>query len=1044
MVYFAIGALGAWFASTAGFNYTGSRIIRRMKIRYMEAVLRQNMAFFDSVGSGQLVAQLGADMHAIQEGISQKFAISLSATGTLVAAYAVSFALCWKLAFILTWSFFLSLTLLFVGNNIAVRVSRCALEAQSTGTSIVEESLGSIRSTTALGLQQHIVRSYDNQLDIAEKAGLMLKVLTGTVIAITVGTGYLNVALGFWQGSRFLVDGETSPTAIITITLIMKLSAFCVLGVGQNAETFTTALAAARQVFRIMKRLSPIDSLSDEGRTLDQLQGNIEMRNIQHIYPSRPEVTVVTNLNITFPASRTTAVVGPSGSGKSSIAKLLMRFYEPVKGNIFLDDCDIQDLNLRWLRRQIRTVIQEPFLFDTTILANIEYGFVDTDSQSLPAWLKRQKVEEVAKIACAHEFISCLPQGYDTMVGSKGSKLSGGQRQRIAIARALVADPRILILDEATSAMDTKTEAAVANGLSSTAGDRTTIIVAHRLSTVQNADNILVLKEGTVLEQGKHAQLVERRGPYFDLVQAQRASQMEDEAKNTYQDNMDVKVEESTKNEADKVFDDASVGSQDVIDEEKTTSSLYSRAKFVMSLNVKEYHLIFLGLFCSVIAGMEEPASAILFGKAVVAVSTPHSLTGHIRSDVGFWAWMFFLLAMVMMLAFGIQGYVFAYCSERLVHRARILALKQILRFEIAFFDKKDNSAGALSSSISTDAAGLAGISGGTLGTILIAVSTLTSAVIVGMAFGWKLALVCSSIIPVLIGSGMVGVWVASEYEKINEQQSRASAAFAGEAISAIQTVASLAREPEVLASYEKTLYASAKAGLKANLKMSLVLALARAGVYACMALGFWYGGNLILRREYSLLQFVVVYSSIITSAYSAGLVFSFTPDIGGAMRSAYGLQKLLQRNSSIDSAGGEGRKLNKPQGRIDFRGVTFAYPSRPQQQALRNISFTIPAGSTAAFVGHTGCGKSTVVSLLERFYDPSSGAIFLDGDPIRLIDVAKYRRHLGIVNQEPTMFRGSIKTNLIAGLEEESVSDAGVIEACKQANIHDFIMSLP
>jgi len=1019
----------------------------------MEAVLRQNMAVFDDIGTGQLVAQLGADMNVIQEGLSQKLSITLSAVGTLVATYVVSFALNWKLTFILTWSFFLSLALLYIGNKIAVRYSGRAMEAQSTSSSIAEEALGSIRSTTALGLQKYIVDTYDQYLNVAEKAGFTLKTLMGTMVAITVGTGYLNVALAFWQGSHFLVDGETSFMAIVAIMLVTKSAAFCVLGVGQNAETFTTAVAAARRVFRMINRVSPIDSMSDQGLALDQVQGNIEMRNIKHIYPSRPGVVVANDLSILFPSGKITAVVGPSGSGKSSIAKLIMRFYEPINGQIFLDDHSLQELNLKWLRRQIRLVNQETFLFDTTILENIEYGLVGTRFENLPAEEKRKRVEEAAKIACAHDFITVLPQGYQTTAGARGSKLSGGQKQRVAIARALVAEPKILILDEATSALDTKTEASVQAALNASSANRTTIVVAHRLSTVREADNIVVLKAGTVVEQGTHAELIERRGPYYDLVEAQRTVEDEEEdyEGETDQDEIVAERVSTTKPEAGKeafsdtkAFADPSVGAPSVVQDETSSCSLLSMAKFIMGLNAKEWHYILLGLFCSVIAGFEEPASAILFGKAVVAISRPLDLSNRIRSDAGFWAWMFFLLAVVMILVFSIQGSVFAYCSERLIHRARKLALGQMLRQEIAFFDDKDNSAGALVSFLSTEAADLAGISGGTLGMILIAVSTLVSAFVVGMAFGWKLALVCSSVIPALIASGFIGVWAVGEFEKLNKKYTRASAAYAGEAISAIQTVASLTRESEVLASYERTLTSSSKEGLKSNLKASFVLALARAGVNACMALGFWYGGTLILSREYSLLQFVVVYSSIITSAYSAGLVFSFTPNISKAKRSAFGLQKLLERKSSIDPESTEGRKPGKPQGRIDFRNVSFAYPTRLQHPALQNVLFTIPAGSSIALVGHTGCGKSTIVSLLERFYDPSSGAIFLDGNPITSINIAEYRRCIGLVNQEPTMLRGSIRMNLLAGHDEENMPDAAIEEACKQANIYDFISSLP
>ncbi|KAA8575941.1 hypothetical protein EYC84_006106 [Monilinia fructicola] len=1018
-VYIAIGAFVCWFVSTAGFAYTGSKITRQIKLRYMEAVLRQNIAVFDDIGTGQLVAQLGADLNIIQDAISQKLSITISALGTLLATYIVSFALSWKLTFILIWSFFLSLLLLYLGNKIAVRYSGQSMEAQSTGSSIAEEAIGSIRSTTALGLQKHIVDSYDKYLDVAEKAKITLKTLMGTMVAITVGTGYLNVALAFWQGSRFLVEGEVTFRAVVAITLITKSAAFCVLGVGQNAETFTTAIAAAKRVFQMIVRIPPIDSMSEHGIVLDNVQGNIELRNIRHIYPSRPGVVVADDLSISFPRCKTTAVVGASGSGKSSITKLLMRFYEPMAGQIVLDEHNLQDLNLKWLRRQIRLVNQEPFLFDTTIFENIAHGFVGTQFETASSEDKQRRIEESAKIANAHEFIEALPQGYQTITGTKGSKLSGGQKQRIAIARALVAEPKILILDEATSALDTKTEASVQSALNASSTTRTTIIVAHRLSTVREADNIVVLKSGKVVEQGTHTELMDCRGPYYDLVKAQRAIEEEEDIDHEEENVKQISTAETDIEKGE--FSDTEVTEippgEHSIQEQSSSYSLLSMVTFVLRLNAKEWHYILLGLFCSVIAGVEEPASAIFFGKGVIAISKPLSLANQIRSDAGFWAWMFFMLALVMILVFSVQGLVFAYCSERLIHRARQLALKQMLRQEIAFFDDKTNSAGTLVSFLSTEAADLAGISGGTLGMILIAVSTLVSAFVVGVVFGWKLALVCSSVIPVLVASGCIGVWAVGEFEKLNEIYTKASAAYAGEAIAAIQTVAALTRENEVLKIYENILTASSREGLKSSLKASLVLALARAGVTACMALGFWYGGTLFLERQYSLLQFVVVYSSIITSAYSAGLIFSFTPDIGKAKRSASGLQKLLDRKSSIDPASDEGGKPGngKPQGFIEFRNVNFAYPTRLEHPALKNVSLKVPAGSSIALVGHTGCGKSTIVALLERFYDPKSGTILVDGDSITSLNLSEYRRCIGWLRRH-----------------------------AKQANIYDFISSLP
>lgn len=1027
------------------------------------------MALFDVMGTGQMLSHLGADLNTIQDALSQKLSLTLSAVGTLVGTYVVSFVLYWKLTLMLTWSFFLALALLYLGNAISTRYSATAIDAQSSASSLAEEALSSIQSTAAFGFQKSILASYSAHLASAQRAGFTLKTLMGIMVAITVGTGYFNVALAFWQGSRFLVEGQASFMAVVAITLITKSAAYSVLGVGHNAETFTTATIAARRVFRMIRRISPIDALSGMDLESDSVRGEIRMCGVRHVYPSRPNIVIANALDLVFAAGETTAVVGASGSGKSSIAKLILRFYDPVRGQICLDGHDIRELRLGWLRRQIRVVNQDTYLFDTSIYRNIEYGFAGTPLESLSASEKRKRIEAAAKIACAHDFITALPDGYETKVGNKGGKLSGGQKQRIAIARALVAEPKILILDEATSALDTKTEASVQRSLSASRSNRATIVIAHRLSTVRDADRIVVLKDGSVVEQGTHMSLMALQGQYAALVASQKTEEdTEDQSLSSekrsllYNNKGEILLGSATPRAEDgsegwtekkplaiaETLQSPQIegvsGSEN--DAEEISASLLSTLQFVWRLNAQEWPYILLGLGASVIAGLEEPASAILFGEAVVSLS--HTLGGNAestRTDSAFWAWMFFVLAVVMVVVFGLQGSVFAYCSEHLVRRARELALAQMLRQEMAWFDQEGNSAAGLTSFLSTEASDLAGVSGATLGMILIAVSTLVSAFVVGVAFGWKLALVCASLIPVLILSGFIGVWVVGEFEKLNEKSMRASAAYAGEIVDGIQTVVSFTMEAEVLSSYAASLEASRKAGLRANLKASLVLGLARAAVNACMALGFWYGGTLIIDGEYSLLRFVVVYSSIITGAYSAGLVFSFTPNIGKARRSAAGLHKLMHRKSAIDPESAGGRPLSAPiQGHIRFRGVSFEYPTRPGRLALNDVSFSVRARSTVAFVGHTGSGKSTVVSLLERFYDPSSGEIFLDEMLISELNLAQYRGCLGLVNQDPSLIRGSIRMNILAGLDPEVVTEGDIVEACKQANIHDFVCSLP
>lgn len=1052
-VYFFIISLASWTVATAGFIHTASRITRRIKTQYFAAVLRQNMAVFDDVATGDILSHLTSDTNMIQEALGSKLAISIAALGNLTGTLVVCFALDWVLTFILSWSFILGTAVLILSGKATVRYSGRSLEASSAGTAVVEEALGAIKSTTALGLQRHVHRTYMEYLRKASKDGFVLKLLNSSMISLCVASGYINVALGFWQGSRRLTEGITPFTHVVAITLVLKSAAFCVLNVGGNLEAFNMAVAAASRIYRMTHRVSPIDSSSDHGSVPGHVDGTIELRNVKHIYPCRQTVTVLDNVSITFPAGKTTAIVGPSGSGKSSIASLILRFYDPVTGGIFLDGSNLASFQLQWLRQHIHVVSQEPFLFNRTIYENIEFGLTGRRWDSVPKEEKRRLIFKAAEVAQAHDFITKLPQGYDTMVGARGSRLSGGQVQRVAIARALVSQPRILILDEASSALDSETEAKVLAAMNESHQGCTRIVIAHRLSTIRDAAKIVVLRSGRVVEEGTHFDLMAARSVYFDLVKAQDMSHEDEvDVSSDKKETSDICIDdvvsggpEDQTNNGDN--DDASFLVSEELDTGKQSSSIWSLIRFGWRLNRPEFWWVMLGLICAVVAGFEEPGSAILFSYAIVSLSQPLSEADKIRSETGFYSWMFFLLAMVMFLVLGAEGIIFAWCSEKMTNRARGMALEKILRMEVAFFDKKRNSAGALASFLSTSTNDLAGVSGSALSVILICASTSVSGIIVGMAYGWKLALVCLSLFPLLLSSGYFGVWLVGEFERHTEIFSNEAAEFASETLSGIQTITAMTRQDKVLRHFKSTLTATTTRALRANLQTSFLYALAQAIYYAGMALSFWYGSRLVMRSEYSLQQFIVVQSSMLMSAYSAGLVFSWTPSLGKAKRASAMLQHLLSQESAIDPQHvSAGTDPGVPKGRIDFDSVTFAYPSRPNHAALKDLSFSIAAGSNVAFVGPTGSGKSTVISMIERFYDPTRGVVRLDDQPVASLQVGKYRQCIGLVNQDPTLFNGTIEMNLLAGLDDEGMGPPRTVveDACRQANIYEFIKSLP
>ena len=1066
-LYLAIGEFITIYVCTVGFIYSGEHITQKIREQYLAAILRQNIAFFDKLGAGEITTRITADTNLVQDGISEKVSLTLTAVATFFTAFIISFIKYWRLTLILSSTVFAIVFTMGGGSTFIVRFNKQSLESYALGGTVAEEVISSIRNATAFGTQDKLARQYDTHLKEAKKWGVKLKMVLAVMISCMMGIIYLNYGLSFWQGSRYLVAGDMNLSDVLTIMLSIMIGAFSLGNVAPNGQAFTTSVAAAAKIFSTIDRASPLDPMSQDGKKLEKIEGTVEMRNIKHIYPSRADVTVMNDVSLVVPAGKTTALVGASGSGKSTIVGLVERFYDPVGGSIYLDGHDVSTLNLRWLRQHISLVSQEPTLFGTTIYGNIQHGLIGTQHEHAGPERQKDLIINAAKKANAHDFITGLPEGYETNVGERGFLLSGGQKQRIAIARAMVSDPKILLLDEATSALDTKSEGVVQAALDKAAQGRTTIVIAHRLSTIKTADNIVVMSEGRIVEQGTHDELLEKKSAYYNLVEAQRIVE-EKESQNTHDEEklneIEAEISKTASSGQSGVLegdpDDEKIGTKldrtttsksisSVLLQKKSKQpnsqySLWTLIKLVGAFNRSEVWLMLLGLFWSIIAGGGNPTQAVFFAKSIVALSLPPSMYGKLRHDANFWALMYLMLAITQILAWSGQGIAFAICSERLVYRARSQAFRAMLRQEIAFFDKEENSAGALTSFLSTETTHLAGMSGSTLGTILVVTTTLLAALTVSCAIGWKLALVCTSTIPILLGCGFFRVRMLARFQARSKKAYEGSASYACEATAAIRTVASLTREDDVWEHYHQSLVVQGKESLVSILKSSVLYAASQSFMFLCIALGFWYGGTLIASGEFTMFQFFLCFSSIIFGAQSAGTIFSFAPDMGKAKHAASELKTLFDRKPEIDCWSPDGEKVNDIEGTIEFRDVHFRYPTRPEQPVLRGLNLTVKPGQYVALVGASGCGKSTTVALLERFYDPLAGGVFVDGKEISSLNVNEYRSFLALVSQEPTLYQGSIRENILLGADKDYVPEEEIVQACKDANIHEFILSLP
>ncbi|KAK3357131.1 P-loop containing nucleoside triphosphate hydrolase protein [Lasiosphaeria hispida] len=1073
-VYLAIGEFVTSYVATVGFIYTGEHISAKIREHYLESCMKQNIGFFDKLGAGEVTTRITSDTNMIQEGISEKVGLTMAAVATFVTAFIIGFISYWKLTLILLSTVVALMLCMGGGSTFIVKYSKHNISAYAEGGSVAEEVISSVRNAVAFGTQDRLAKQYDTHLTRAELYGFKVKGAIGVMVACMMLILYLNYGLAFWMGSRFLVDGAVPLSKVLIVMMSVMIGAFNLGNVAPNIQAFTTALGAAAKIYSTIDRVSPIDPASDDGKKLDIVKGTIRLENIKHIYPSRPEVVVMEDVSLTIPAGKVTALVGASGSGKSTIVGLVERFYSPIEGAVYLDGVDISSLNLRWLRQQVALVSQEPTLFSTTIYENIRHGLIGTKWEGESREVQQELIYDAARKANAHDFVTGLPEGYETNVGERGFLMSGGQKQRIAIARAIVSDPKILLLDEATSALDTKSEGVVQAALEVAAEGRTTITIAHRLSTIKDAHNIVVMSQGRIVEQGTHDELLEKRGAYFNLVTAQAIAAVnemtaeEQEELDREEEKILIRKASIHNKQADSSHtsgyaedpDDDIAAKLNRSTTQKSASSmalagrskespvkygLWTLIRLIGSFNKKEWKLMVIGFFFSIICGLGNPVQAVFFAKLISALSVPvtDATIPTIQSEASFWSLMYLMLAIVMFISFATQGVIFAKCSERLVHRVRDLAFRTMLRQDVEFFDLDENSAGALTSFLSTEATHVAGLSGVTLGTLLMVTTTLISACTVALALGWKLALVCIATMPIVIGCGFFRFWMLAHYQRRAKRAYAGSASYASEAITSIRTVASLTRENDVLEQYKVNLAIQQRSSLISVLKSSLLYAASQSFMFLAFALGFWYGGTLIAKFEYDMFQFFVVFSTVIFGAQSAGSVFSFAPDMGKATEASRALKTLFDRKPTIDTWSVDGDKVEGVDGSIEFRDVHFRYPTRPEQPVLRGLNLTISPGQYVALVGASGCGKSTTIALLERFYDPLAGGIFIDGKEISSLNINEYRSHIALVSQEPTLYQGTIRENILLGAPHE-VTDEQIRFACQEANIYEFILSLP
>ncbi|KAI5288683.1 mitochondrial chaperone [Ascosphaera acerosa] len=694
-------------------------------------------------------------------------------------------------------------------------------------------------------------------------------------------------------------------------------------------------------------------------------------------------------------------------------------------------------------------------------------------------------VVRAAELADAAPFIGRLKDGYGTHVGSSGALISGGQKQRISIARALVKDPKILILDEATAALDSSTERRVQAAIESIARGRTTITIAHRLSTIRSADNIIVMRNGKVVEQGTHAGLLARQGAYADLVRLQNLNTRADEETGDIKSSEASSISTLTAADGHEPIEQSKaaslgdavartnsarpVSSADTISEDD--DELGRKRSFgstVGALNpfMRQYYPVFLVvMLATIVVGGTFCADAAIFGNTIGNIS-PCKSPSHIRHAGNFFGLMFFLLAIIEFFANLISWTGFGFIAESLIYKIRVLSFRALMEQDLQWHQSAGRNPSLLLSIITKDGNALSGLTGSVLGTTTSILVNFVAAIVLSHVIAWKIALVCLAVVPLILGAGVMRILSFVRYEVRHADAFARSLSITIEAITSIRTVASLSLEHEILSTYRRSLRGPTREITLQSAHTNLWLAIAYGISNFLYALAYWWGAKRIIAGDYSQTQFFIVVMALLVSAQLWGQMFSLAPDVTKAYSAIKRVMNLLDLCSfkelapsdsffrstptvDAEKAGAceeKGIIRRSPGGiAVSFKNVTFAYPARPDVQVLHGLDMEVRPGQFAALVGPSGAGKSTIISLIERFYKPRSGSILVDGDEINAHDSIRFRDDIALVPQESIPFEGTIRFNLTLGCRPgEEPSQQELEEVCKIANIHDVIMALP
>ena len=893
---------------------------------------------------------------------------------------------------------------------------------ESWGT-IVQENLSGIRIVRAFAREDFETQKFRKQAEVLYSQEIKVNNLLASNSPLMSFALALSMAAVLWYGGRQVITGVMTQGELAHFLLYLVMLHLPVRLLGWLTILFSRANASGKRIYEIIDQVSPVQEKPD-AIDLGEVEGRVEFKNVSFGYDSHGDI--LHNISMEAKPGQIIALVGASGSGKSTVANLIPRFYDVTAGSIFIDGIDIRDLTLASLRRHVGIVHQDTFLFSGTIRENISYGKPDASLE---------EIKKAAKVARLHDFIMSLPDGYATLVGERGITLSGGQKQRLSIARTILLNPRILIMDDSTSSVDTQTEYLIQQALVEALVGRTTFVIAHRLRTVQRADLILVLKDGKVVEQGKHEELLSKGGLYTQLYGLQFQPQ---EANNlpgilfgvdtiTSSISMEGGGHQGSIKEG-KYFSGSLSKSDDIEYGNPYDSRVVSR----MAGYFKTHKVaVILTIAATLFFTFSSVASPYIVGLA----ENNYILAGNL-SGLNIIVLVFIGMGLLNWISYYVQIVAEARLGQSVLLTLRTQLFEHLQRLSVRFFSH--NEVGRIMSRIQNDVGELGDFLDSGAFWVIGETASMVGIIVILFTMQSNLALLTLAVVPVLIV--FILLWqkrARQSFIRVRQTLSSVNGALE-ENISGVRVIQSLSREDLNSQQFKQV----NQSNFIANIQSARISAVMMPAVELLLSISIasivMFGGLNVLSGAIlvgTLVAFVLYIQDFFDPIRALTMEYA---QLQRAMASGARVFELLDVQPEMKEKPGDIR-LPQIKGEIKFEDVFFSY--EPGIEVLHGINFQISSGTTTALVGPTGAGKSTIVSLIARFYDVTGGRILIDGHDIRDVDALTYRRRLGLVLQDPFLFSGTIRDNILYG--NLKASEEEVTTAAKAVGVHDFIVRL-